>query len=40
LHRALLEINEEKDVFKGKIGLSDMKFLVSEARNTALDIQY
>ncbi|MEL7609440.1 MAG: DUF4332 domain-containing protein [Bacillota bacterium] len=40
LHKKLLELNEEKNIFKGKIGLNDMAFLVNEARNATLDVEY
>lgn len=40
LYRELLEVNEEKNIFKGRIGLNDMELLINEARNTPLEIEY
>ena len=40
LHMKLMKINEEKNIFKGKIGLNDMKFLIRETRDILKDIEY
>jgi hypothetical protein len=40
LHRCLLQLNEKKNLFKGKIGLHDLKLCVDAAKEVSLEIEY
>ena len=40
LYESLLEINESKNIFKGKIKIKDMNFLIKEAMNVPAEIEY
>lgn len=40
LYKKLMAINTEKNIFKGKIGINDIKFLVKETKDISLDIVY
>jgi hypothetical protein len=35
-----LEINESKNIFKGKIKINDMNFLIKGAMNVPIEIEY
>ncbi len=40
LYKKLMEINTGNNIFKGKIGVNDIKFLVKEAKDISMDIVY
>lgn len=40
LYEKVSSLNEEREIYKGHIGLHDMKLCVEAARDVALDIQY
>jgi hypothetical protein len=40
LHKAIVEINKEKKLYKGHIGLNDMKICVMAANDVPLEIEY
>ena len=40
VYEELMAVNAEKGLYKGKIGLNDMKILVRETRDLSLDIEY
>jgi hypothetical protein len=40
LYKKLMEINTENNIFKGKIGVNDIKFLVKETKDISMDIVY
>jgi len=40
LHHAILKTNKEKNLYKGQIGLHDMKLTVNAAKELSLDIEY
>ena len=40
LYEAVKQLNEERNIFKGRIGLHDMKLCVEAAQNVPLEIQY
>lgn len=40
LHARINQLNKEKNIYKGQIGLNDMKVLVNIAKDVPLDIEY
>jgi hypothetical protein len=40
LHARINQLNKEKRIYKGQIGLNDMKIFVNAAKDVALDIEY
>ena len=40
LHASVNQLNKEKKIFKGQIGLNDMKILVKTAKDIPLEIEY
>lgn len=40
LHNQLMKVNEDKNIYRGRFNLNDSKFLVIEAMNTPLEIEY
>jgi hypothetical protein len=40
LHKKINQINMERNYFKGKIGLNDMKLFVNAAKEVSFDIEY
>lgn len=40
LHTKVNQLNKEKNIYKGQIGLNDMKILVDFAKDVPLDIKY
>lgn len=40
VHTRIRDLNNEKQIYKGQIGLNDMKILVHEAKQLPLDVEY
>ena len=40
LHASINQLNKEKSIYKGQIGLNDMKIFVNAAKEMPLDIEY
>jgi hypothetical protein len=40
LHARVNQLNKEKKIYKGHIGLNDMQILVNIAKEVPLDIEY
>ncbi|MDD1775141.1 MAG: DUF4332 domain-containing protein, partial [Methanobacterium sp.] len=40
LHNQLVKINKEKNLYKGRINLKDIKYLVNETDYVTLDVEY
>lgn len=40
LHKAIVKLNKEKNLYKGHIGLNDMKICVSASNEVPLEIEY
>jgi uncharacterized protein YueI len=40
LHKQIIQINKEKNFYKGQIGLHDMKLFVKAAKEVSLEVIY
>jgi hypothetical protein len=40
LHASINQLNKEKSIYKGQIGLNDMKIFVNAAKEIPIEIEY